>query len=474
MEDKRVNFQTAAGIPAKRYKQLISGNELKVYKPRNLTDGKINFGDTIEFAIDGGPFMISNNSVLRVEGQFQKRTKNAADGGYTDWTNLDAADYQHFLPVQNIGSGFFEEIRLLEGQNTLETNYRFIRNGRWLFENFVLSHMDGESKSAYTVKHDDPANFTFMTSKDYDAGVQKFAEKHFPFFFNFNVTPFAWPFQYRNRSTQEDKLFLNSGQQCVLQLKLVEHMENLYKLSNTAPPGTQFQISIYSIKLILSTPRVSEVGTEILSSSRMPRELGYPTDFIQQFGFATDNQPEVELSMDNVELPHYLLLQLYDNNVFLGNDNKARKKWVDKPLAMDLDRIDFSFGQKELNYNTANFNISKEESADFRQQILKTSDVFGAKKMDPRYQADMEGYLYPHFLFSFCSNEVTQERLKPQDATLPVSARQKLKILMYGRHRNGIGAGKIVVTLIYKKEGCFYLPSKGYFRDRYTKDATMS
>lgn len=442
---------------ADNQKQLVSGNEVKQYLPRG-NPTSFEWGDKIEFELESGPFLISNKNHIQISGRIQR--KAVAD---TEWKKLTTDDADKFVPVENLGSAMIENCKFRQGIDDMETNGFISKGGRVLHENFVLAHSSESSKAKYIFAATDPGQHCYLQSSEFAKGSEKltaFNKKIFEEGFVFNVMPMCWPFEWKSRSVQTDKMFPNLGQPAVVQLNLNANPENLYILPDGG--AVKYQIVIESIRLHIATPRLTAEGQTILSNPNMP-DLIFDNNYYVQYQFSHVKQASKEISINRIHLPEYMLIQLYKRDYFTGNANVARTKFSDKPLQMNLGNIEMTFGNKELSHNMANFNIDKAESNILRQEILKTSNIFDVKEMNQKYFYDMENYQHHHYLFSLCSNETTQEKLRPLDATVVQKEKQSLKINLTSKDRTEIPEGKIIITLIYKHLGNVYSPQQGKF-----------
>ena len=203
--------------------------------------------------------------------------------------------------------------------------------------------------------------------------------------------------------------------------------------------------------------------------------LTWDGNYVVQYNQKIDGQPrEMTFSMANIPLPHYMVLQLYDSDYFTGEPDNDFTKAIYKPIQLNIDKIRLKYGNKNLNYQTANFNIGEEGSELLRQEIMKTSDVFDSKEMNQGYYDKMEHYQQHHWLLSFCSDEKNHTLLRPLDYNGPPGQTDTLSVSLIGNSRKTLKPGNLVVTLIYKDMGLQYDLRSGTFLERNLKSLVIS
>lgn len=484
--DQRFQYGTARGTKrkgeaAESGKRYITGNEVTTILPRG-NPTTFDWGNTFEFPIDDVPVNISRFNHLEMTFKFEK-----LKDGTQDWIACEANDVNYIHLAENFGSASIEHVGLRQGLDPLETD-GFLPKCRYLYENTVLAFSDPSVRKCYAYNAQDPANYCFLDSAT--GGIQTDVYKSFmnkgeglKDGMTMNVVPFQYPFQWRNRSTMHDCILPNTGNPLVLTVKLVSNFQQLfanrrYKYGSTDYISkAQYRIKVSDIRLILALPRFTAEGLAAIRNTSLP-PLAFNSNHVIQYSqnVTAVNASEIHFNLTNVPLPHYMLLQIYDQLYFTGDPNTNYGKHIYKALPFAAKKTRITFGNRDISYNSANFDVQKPESAMLRRDIMKTSDVFESKLMDQSYFEDMKDFQHPHYLFSFCSDETNQTLLRPLDYTGPPNAPQNLAVSLLGSALNNAGfpEGKLIITLIYKRVGYAYNVKTGTFLERDLKSLVVA
>ena len=461
-------------------KQYILGDEIVTITPRN-NPTEFAWGQTYEFPVDDVPFLISKKNHLLITYKIE-----AKGSGKTLWEKYKvASDYSQFIPVENFGSAFIEEVGMRQGLDPMDTD-GFVPRGRYLYENFLMAHTSRKVRQQYAISKRDPALFCYQnenvlvpTKKEfytafgkgdaYEPGDDPPADCAFTTPTTMCVVPHAFPFQYRNRSTMHDVLFPNSGNPLTITIKLHSSYRHLFSLSSAAT--SQFRIVVQDIKLVLATPRLSQEGYDLIRN-RSLRPLRYEGHFVKQYAQVVSANPnEINLVLQKIPMPQYMLIQMYKQEYFTGT-TVSDFKYDDrpcKPLPFKIKTARLRFGNRDLSYQTANFDVEKQGSDVLRQEILKNSDVFGCSEMDQEYyqpetDSEIAAYQHAHYLFSFCSDEKNQTILRPMDYVDRKDVPDNLSMTLISQ--SNFPNGKMLISLIYTKAGIEYSVRAGTFAER--------
>ena len=202
--------------------------------------------------------------------------------------------------------------------------------------------------------------------------------------------------------------------------------------------------------------------------------LRYEGHYVKQYAQTVSNQPtEINLVLQKIPMPQYMLLQIFPQDYFTGapSEDFLYDKLPSRALPFAITSTRIRYGNRDLSYQTANFDVDKQGSNYMRQDILKTSDVFGCLEMDPEYYApasayEVAQYQHPHFLFSFCSDEKNQITLRPMDYVDRPDVPNNLSLGLITDNREPFPSGKLLISLIYTKTGIDYLVKSGTFAER--------
>ena len=285
--------------------------------------------------------------------------------------------------------------------------------------------------------------------------------------------PHCFPFQYRNRSTAHETVFPNTGNPLSILIRTNSSYRHVFAIEDDNST-LEFKIAITGMKLVLAVPRFSQDGYQLIRDKNLP-PLRFDGPFVKQYAQSVnvENTTEVSLVLQKIPLPNYLLIQHYDQFYFTGapkNDFVISKfPSVAKPFPLKY--LKMRYGNRDLSYQTANFDVEKEGSDKLRQDILKHSDVFGCSEMDQEYYhpilpSEIEKYQHPHYLFSFCSDEKTQTILRPMDYVDRKDVPNNLTINLIANSADPFPVGKFIMTLIYTKSGISYSTKTGAFLER--------
>ena len=473
--DQRFDF---ADPPLKGSKtpQYITGSELRVIEARNNPQS-FEWGKSYEFAVGNVPFLISDKNHLELTLTFEKRKKMDTSPNTNAWEDCVSDDAKYCRLAENLGSYCIEFVQMRQGLDTLETD-AFLPRGRFLYENLALSHAADSVKDHYMFSTSDSAKHIYLTASEFTGETyQNFAGDALLNGMTLHVAPFAWPFQYRNRSTAHETGFPNTGQDLTVVVKLIPHYRHLFHVKDGGTGDLnshEFRIKVVGLTLKLAEPRFSAEGLKALTNRSLP-PLRYDGNFVAQYSQNITNMPQdVHFSLQNIPMPHYMFLQLFDPNYFTGEPGEDYKAAVYKPLDFSMSELRIRFGNKPLNYQVANFSVGKPGSDLLRQEIMRTSNIFDNKENNKKYFANMTGYQQKHYLVSFCSDEVNQTLLRPLDYTSDPSEPQTLSVGIIGTDKARINNGKLVVTLIYKSMHLQYNVASGTFLERDLKSLVIS
>ena len=475
---------------SKKYPQYITGNEITILEARN-SPTEFPWGSTFEFPVPDGPFLISDKNYIKMQIRFERKATAAPAAGQAPhkWQGCQQTDLANFFMAENFGSYMIEDVTMRQGLDNLET-HAFVPRGRFLYENLLMAHSDISVKRAYAYKPTDPAMYNFMDITSFTATPESEAYKacfksnnttnKMMYGMAFRVVPHALPFQSKNRSTMHETLFPNTGQPLSIVIKLINNDKNLYYVYNEAKDDTQkldyeYRIRVVKMQLVLAIPRFSSAGLQLITN-RNHKPLHWDGNYVVQYTQNVVNSPEdIHFSFQGIPLPHYVIIQTFNQEYFTGDPQKEYWNVAHyKPLQMNVQSCRIRYGNKDLNYHTANFTIQDPESAILRQNIMKHSNVFDSKLMDQTYYENMENYQQHHYLFSFCSDESNQTLLRPMDYTANPETKQTLSFALLGNATNKMQNGKLLITLIFKDIGLDYNIRTGQFVHRDIKSLMFS
>jgi len=469
MEDDRFIFADKAKL--NRYQdQLIAGYETKTYTPRSAqSSSDIKFGDTLEFQLDNEPFCVSRLNYVEIKGQLKQKAV-----GETAWEPATMPSRGTLAFCENFSSALFPYIALRQGLDVLETDGLQPR-GRYLWENFVNAHMDLDAVKANRLEYDVDHEFSAFSKDDwlFDKPLQTSDGNRLNNFavntmaggqaFYFKLRPHCFPFSFSHPYLQKDILFPNTGQPATLILGMESNLSNLV-VDRASPKTHDYKLMFQSVKVHLIVPRLTPLGLDVVKkSSRM--SITYPDTYrLQHSQVIPDNASEVYVTMQHTKMPHYILLQLYEQDYFLprGSQTQASGSFLYRAKESKIAKISMKFGGKELNYNTSNLNIHEPDSALLRQEIFKRSGVLGIP-IRQDYFSKVKHYNHPHILLSLCSNEKTKEKLLPLDLTTPLADKQMLEMVLESSKAEKLAAGRLLIRFLYINEGHTYNMSKGVF-----------
>ena len=431
----------------------------------------INWGDVLEFPIENEVICVSKNNNILLKGYCQKKLRNPEDGADNPWVpTTGTADLTGMVFNENLASCMVPSVAMREGLNFLECQ-NYVHKGRYALENFINAHASPEVKKGMNFSYYDSNNKVFMEdtfkpgNENYDAWAKKILDDGF----TFKVSPQCFPFTFAHPTSTTDVLFPNSGQEAVLQVTLEKSDQFCFFHQGTttnnvtSPSKHLYRIVLESVKVNLVFPRMTAQGLEIIKNPRMPPLTFNGTYTLQYSQTIPGSQPDKHFSIQEIRMPHYMLLQLYDFNYFVPDNNiKELDRRYYTPKKFKLEDLKFKYGNRDLSYNVANMSWKDRLSSQLRQEILKHSDIFGIKT-DGGYYHDLPNYNQPHLLISFCSNEETHELLKPVDAPFNRDEKQTLSIGLIGNNRDNLVAGRLLVTLFYERLGYTYMVDKGIF-----------
>lgn len=486
--DDRFSFGKSKSPAAKQY---ITGNEVVSINPLN-NPSEFTWGSTYEFPLPDQPFLISEKNYLKVKVKWQRIERAQRDSG--SWQPCLESDANYILPAENFGSAMLEEVVMRQGLDPMETD-GFVPRGRYLYENFLLSHSDKEVKRHYAYTETDPALFCYRNASDFAIKstnwTNYFGGATVPFLtngFEFNITPHAFPFQYRNRSTMQETLFPNTGNPLTVIVKLTSSYRHLFASQAHTPntAGAQAGYSnydympvVWDMRLVVACPRFSPEGLSIIRNKSLP-PLHYDGTFVKQYSQAVSKDSvEVNFVLQRIPMPNYILIQLYEQDYFTGAPKSDYRRPIYKPKPFILKNTRLRYGNRDLSYQTANFNVAQPESALLRQEILKHSDIFGSSKMDQDYfipatPRALQDYQQHHYLFSFCSDEKNQTILKPLDYSESRTHLSTLDVGLSTDENDKFPEGKLIISLIYPRAGIDYLTRTGTFAERDLKSLLLT
>ena len=464
-----------ADDPAKKKQktgpQYIVGSEIKVHMPRD-NPTSFEWGNTYEFPIGNSPFLISDKNHIELTLEFQKRKKgnNQATGKPYAWGACADDDLDNFKLGENFGSYCIEAVQMRQGLDVLETD-AFVPRGRYLYELLALSHAGDMVKDFYTFAPTDTVKIMGLTKDDYKATLKETLKTKMATGLVVHVAPFCWPFQYRNRSTAHEVTFPNTGQELTIAIKLMSSPYHLYAADSTK--DDEYKITVAGLSLVLAEPRFSAEGLRAITNRKLP-PLRFDGNFVCQYSHNINTEMnDFHFTLQNIPMPNYMILQLFDPDYFTGKPTVPYAELIYLPKPLQMVDLVMKFGNKPLNYETANFSISQESSALLRQEIMRNSDIFDNAENNRKYYNKMPGYRQHHVLVSFCSDEVNQTLLRPMDATADSSVPQTLSVGLIGSNVTKIPAGKLLVTLIYKTMHLKYDVATGTFMRRDLKSLVI-
>ena len=459
MADSRFVFADVSGnLKARR--QLISGLEMRYYKPRgDLTT--FYPGQELDFILAPGPFMVSNLNHIELRVVIKHRAKADGQNPAGAWENAYNGDV---LLVENVGSRFFEEVVFRKGESEQKTNYSFVsRGGRALWEAFSMAHSDQTVRDAYNFRKYDPNNTVrpdknawrkdaaeyknFMTKNMKRSGAK------------FHVAPFAFPFETISRSRQTDHIFPNYGNDAVVGVMLNRCFESLHTSTER-----EVEFEIKSIRLAIATPRMTPEGRSALARKSQP-PIRYPGNKITQDIFFTGkDQKNIRLRLNRKQLPNYVVLQMYEDKYFT-NDYvfTDEKKQVAYPLATNVSNVEILYKGLELFQHVSPLDFENKFASIMRQNLMRTvPDILACSKLEQTWVQDSATYAQEHLFFCFESNTRDHELMVPLDGDVVGTARQDktedhvLEITLETRTGYLPENARIVLTSIDVHKGLIY------------------
>lgn len=464
-------------------RQLITGDEVKTFLPRG-NPARFSCGSSYEFQIDNQPFLISQDNYLEISVVFRRKEKTAKGVDPKPWTACEASDRKFLHLSENFGSALIEDVGMREGLSDLNIS-GFLPRGRFLYENLVLSHSDVSVRRHYTYREQDPAIHNYLTEDKFCPGsdaYEKFLKEgeNLVSGMKLNVVPFSWPFQYKNRSTMRPSLFPNTGAPLSIVVKLISNYKHLFHTEDATANDTckhNYKVEVTGMKLHLGVPRLSSEGLSVITNRNLA-PLKWPCNYVVQYSQSIVGNPvELHFNLTDIQIPHYMILQSIPQDYFTGEPEPENDfaEAVYKPLEFPLAKAKIRFNNRDISYETANFDVSRPESAFLRQAIMKNSDIFESKLMDQSYWDGMKDYQQHHFAFSFLSNQRNGGALlRPLDFTGSPNEKQTLSVGLYSPDRLRFKPGKLIITLIYKDVGMEYNVRTGTFADRDIKSLVLS
>lgn len=463
------------------HSQLVNNVEIKKLKPRTQVTN-YEFGQQLEYIIGKDDFAVSDINHIEIEGQCQRRAVTSQDEG--DWELCEAADVDVMILNDQFDRAMIPYVGVRQGLDHLETSGLLPRM-RYLMSNFISAHMSKEAKNLLKYQHNSITDTAYRNSDQWKQHYKTWATPILTKGFKFKISPMAFPFRFDLNPYMEDKMFPNRGQEMNLIVGLEKSDKLLFYTARTLQTGSQtefkpldynYRVKITNVDVSFNYPRLSIEGMSVLKNPSLG-PINYPSPYLLQYSQTiAPNLMDKFFTIQDVRLPQYMLLQLYDSKYLLPDQEITDyfTKPVYRPLEMGYQNISFQFGNRALSYFTSNVDVGKEGSDLLRQKILKFSNIFNVP-MDMEYfsstteeirsatESPIVNY-QPHVLVSFCSNEQTKEIIKPLDSPFETDTKQNLTVSLVANNSAPLTPGRLICTLIYDT-GMTYIPSRGVFDD---------
>ena len=474
-------FLFLAGGPLPFAPPLVNGYETTTLQPTG-NPSVYEWGKQYTWNLENRPHFFGTANCLSFDVKFKRKKLNDPNA---DWIDCVGDDSKYICLNQLWAHSFVQADAWRSGLYEMKTDGFQSSRGRLIHEILATALADEKSKATFSrVPFDTPilASIDKLAFTPADANYKEWMNKQLPKTFTVYYCPQRPPFRYRHFSTQKDKAFPNIGEPTTYEIQLVNDPKETFYLAkyNNASSAYTYSFDISKIEMNMLTPRVTSRGMDKLSNRAFPPlryEADYPVQYVVQI---EDNIPEKVITLANVPLPEYMLLVLVKNAVFnrfsiKENENLARELTEFQP--MNIADVKLTYGGKELNYNTCNFNISDKKSLFLRDKILKNSDIFGCPSHVKNFfltdEKSRENFRQKHLLFSFCANEETGEKLDVVDANVPKNTPRPLAIHLKAPMAGDLGEdnrpppqtnlspGKLIIELIYKNQDILYDMKRG-------------
>ena len=467
--DTRFVFEDVNRGNIKARKRLVTGTEIRYYKPRGDPTQFVP-GQQVDFLVAPGPFFISNLNHIEVKLLVKQRDKPTQQNPNEAFLKATDNDYKTVNVVENFGSRLFEEVVYRNGENEQKTNNSFIqRGGRSLWEAFLLSHMDKDARAYYNFSKNDTGSTVTLETNGFsnivtnDANYKAFytAFSAYPTGYTVRVAPMCFPFEVQNRSKQNDLFFPHITNDGVIGLTINRNFESLYKSTSL-----ELEIEIKSIKLALATPRLTREGSDLVRSSSGPSMIRFPGNRITQEVFFTgNNQRNMKLKINRKTLPNAVLIQFFEDQYFTNDYTFGdAKENVAYPMEPNVEKVIVTFDGYDMFQHLTPLNFENQFAEIMRQNILRYGEtLLGVTKTNKDYFYENTNYAQKHLFLSFESDLKNHETLLPldfkEDQPLnPLQRRDRiLEITMEGKRPKGLpDNARVVVTLIDINQGAVY------------------
>ena len=471
-------FVLPEGPPPSFPLPLVNGYEVTTITPVG-NPYKIDWGQDYSWSIGNIPFFFGNYNTIRFRVSFTRRLK-----GDTTWVACKGDEDSRYICLNPCWThSFVQRDAWRAGLREFKTDGFAGTRGRLLHEVFSMGMTDEKYRETYSrVPFDWPMESSINKNHYTPAHIEykNWLSERLSGEFDVYYSPLRMPFRYRHVASSRDKIFPNVGESMSYDITLVDDPRETFYLKKTIidgeakPSDYVYSFNIHKMEMLIMTPRVSIHGMNRLRDRTMA-PYRYESDYVVQYVIQIDdNMVERVFTLSKIALPEYMLIFLVKDYVFARislneDENMTRELTEFQPL--NIDTIKMTYGGKDLSTKTANFDIQDKESILLRDKILKNSNIFGCPSHNKNFYLtdpkSAENFKFPHYLFSFCSNEATQDKLDVVDANQPKNEPRSLEMTIKAPFKtdleinadpksNKLTEGKLVVELIYKNRDILY------------------
>ena len=280
--------------------------------------------------------------------------------------------------------------------------------------------------------------------------------------------PSRFPVCMVHPAVQKEIVFPNTGESLSIQIELESDQSRLWNYVDENDP-MEYNMVILGIEFCVEDPRYTNQGFDAAKSTT--GDLGLETvTWVQYMKYINEDDFDCPFTLHHLDLPHFLLLQLFDKRVFLAKNEPKTNEFFHR--AKDLSSVskaEITYGNSPLSLNNANFDDLRSAPSTFlRQRILKENQPLGFPVRSDYFDG-LEDFAHPHLLLSFCSNPVTKERLIPvNQKNRERNQKQNLHVRLKSNDARGLGHdtnGVLLISCLYH-DYADYKRNTGRFLDR--------
>lgn len=488
--------------------QRISGQEYRSFLPTGV--GSFNHGAIIRIPVGNDAIKLGLLTHFKVGVRFQQRKRNSTEDW--EWLPENQTPENKIICVENFGTALFSNVRTFAGphelkydqllpraqylkenlQNALinpqlvqatklqaneDYHYSPLLNSMWrLDKESVVEHVKRENamkavlSSTGNVTGD---NFTAL-AKAFESGPSLNKQIEFTkTVFNHKgrilyPRPSRFPCAMVHPSVQKEIVFPNTGEPLIIQVELERDQSRLW---NYVDPNDamEYNLVILGIEFCVEDPRYTNQGFDAAKST--VGDLGFETvTWVQYMKYIKEDDFDCHFTLHHLELPHFLLFQLFDKRVFLAQNEPKTNEFYHRAKSLDsVAKAQIEYGNSPLSLNNANFDdLRSSQSTFMRQRILKENQPLGFPVRSDYFEG-LEDFAQPFLLLSFCSNPVTKERLIPvNQKNRERNQKQNLNVRLKSNDARGLGHdtnGVLVISCLYH-DYANYKRNIGRFEDK--------